>query len=81
MKNRTREICTSGTVRDEDGNILIYSANDRGDRGNVGIIRSPVRATILPDESRNAKELHHRRPQRVKMSHATHFVSTAGLPQ
>jgi hypothetical protein len=27
MKNRKREICTSGTVRDEDGNILIYSAN------------------------------------------------------
>ena len=26
MKNRTREICTSGTVRDEGGNILIYSA-------------------------------------------------------
>ena len=51
MKNRKREICTSGTVRDEDGNILIYSANDRGDRGNVGIIRSPVRALILPDLS------------------------------
>jgi len=34
-------------VRDEDGNILIYSANDRGDRGNVGIIRSPVRASLL----------------------------------
>ena len=49
MKNRTREICTSGTVRDEGGNILIYSANDRGDRGNVGIIRSPIRASILPD--------------------------------
>ena len=49
MKNRKREICTSGTVRDEDGNILIYSANDRGDRGNVGIIRSPIRASILPD--------------------------------
>jgi hypothetical protein len=31
-------------VRDEDGNILIYSANVRGDRGNVGIIRSPVRS-------------------------------------
>ena len=30
MKNRTREICTSGTVRDEGGNILIYSANDGG---------------------------------------------------
>ena len=27
MKNRTRENCTSGSVRDEDGNILIYSAN------------------------------------------------------
>jgi hypothetical protein len=27
MKNRTREIRTSGSVRDEDGNILIYSAN------------------------------------------------------
>jgi hypothetical protein len=26
--------------------------NDRGDRGNVGIIRSPVRASILPDRSR-----------------------------
>jgi hypothetical protein len=36
-------------TRYEDGNILIYSANDRGDRGNVGIIRSPIRASILPD--------------------------------
>ena len=26
--------------------------NVRGDRGNVGIIRSPVRASILPDRSR-----------------------------
>jgi hypothetical protein len=26
--------------------------NDRGDRGNVGIIRSPIRASILPDRSR-----------------------------
>ena len=26
MKNRTREICTSGSVRDEAGNPLIYSA-------------------------------------------------------
>ena len=29
MKNRKRETCTSGTVRDEDGNILIYSARPR----------------------------------------------------
>jgi len=55
MKNRTREICTSGTVRDEGGNILIYSANDRGDRGNVGIIRSPIRASILPDHNRRER--------------------------
>jgi hypothetical protein len=26
MKNRKRESCTSGSVRDEGGNILIYSA-------------------------------------------------------
>ena len=38
-------------MRDEDGNVLIYSANDRGDRGNVGIIRSPIRASILPDRT------------------------------
>ena len=30
MKNRTRENCTSGSVRDEDGNILIYSATYLG---------------------------------------------------
>ena len=28
MTNRKREICTSGSVRDEDGNILIYSARN-----------------------------------------------------
>ena len=55
MKNRTRETCTSGTVRDEGGNILIYSANDREDRGNVGIIRSPIRASILPDRTRHPR--------------------------
>src|SRR5271154_7316878 len=27
--------------------------NDRGDRGNVGIIRSPIRASILPDHLRH----------------------------
>jgi hypothetical protein len=29
MKNRKRETCTSGSVRDEDGNILIYSAPEQ----------------------------------------------------
>src|SRR6202030_4121695 len=33
MKNRKREICTSGTVRDEGGNILIYS--DRRDEAHT----------------------------------------------
>jgi hypothetical protein len=37
MKNRMRETCTSGTVRDEDGNILIYSAGS--------VIRSRCQAT------------------------------------
>src|SRR6266699_6834314 len=27
--------------------------NDRGDRGNVGIIRSPIRASILPNQQRH----------------------------
>ena len=31
MKNRKREICTSGSVRDEDVNILIYSAEQTVD--------------------------------------------------
>jgi hypothetical protein len=62
MKNRTREICTSGTVRDEGGNILIYSANDRGDRGNVGIIRSPIRASILPDHSGSSSRARFKMP-------------------
>jgi len=30
MKNRKRETCTSGSVRDEDGNILIYCSSCRG---------------------------------------------------
>ncbi len=37
MKNRKREICTSGTARDEGGNILIYSAaRKRGGGGGGG---------------------------------------------
>src|SRR5262249_39472735 len=31
--------------------------NDRGDRGNVGIIRSPIRASILPDHMRHQLDL------------------------
>ena len=49
MKNRTREICTSGTVRDEGVTSSSTRRMMREDRGNVGIIRSPIRASILPD--------------------------------
>jgi hypothetical protein len=35
MKNRKREYCTSGSVRDEGGNILIYSAAGVGRRGSA----------------------------------------------
>jgi hypothetical protein len=38
--------------------------NDREDRGNVGIIRSPVRASILPDRSTSAPS-HAQLPARV----------------
>ena len=35
MKNRMREICTSGSVRGEDGNILTYSARLLAERRQV----------------------------------------------
>jgi hypothetical protein len=44
MKNRTRESCTSGSVRDEDGNILIYSARERCGRPHAlaaGVRKAP----------------------------------------
>ena len=37
MKNRTREICTSGSVRGEDGNILTYSAVDAAEPGQAAL--------------------------------------------
>jgi hypothetical protein len=39
MKNRKRETCTSGSVRDEDGNILIYSAKSRRSSHMLGMAR------------------------------------------
>src|SRR5947208_11381817 len=36
MKNRMREICTSGSVRDGDGNVPIYSAANGAQRPQVG---------------------------------------------
>ena len=51
MKNRKREFCTSGSVRDEGGNILIYSAAWKrggvaaGGAGTAGRVR---RAATMP---------------------------------
>src|SRR5262249_48411483 len=62
VKNRMLEIGTSGSVRGRGGNIPTYSArgkpalrHDRGDDGNGGIIRSPQRAIVLPDNSHPVK--------------------------
>ena len=44
MKNRKRESCTSGTVRDEDGNILIYSA--RSHEGGAADTLGPAYANL-----------------------------------
>jgi lactam utilization protein B len=54
MKNRKREICTSGTVRDEDGNILIYSAiavTIYGDGASAGRNASERRANLEKDNA------------------------------
>jgi hypothetical protein len=54
MKNRTREICTSGTVRDEGGNILIYSAaRERG--GDVAVLGACAAAGDAGD--RNSRSI------------------------
>ena len=43
------------------GHAGVLDPTVRGDRGNVGIIRSPVRATILPDRQRSDTPAHWRR--------------------
>jgi len=49
MKNRKRESCTSGTVRDEDGNILIYSARPR-----LTVPRAPAAGVRKPPREETA---------------------------
>ena len=49
MKNRTRESCTSGSVRDEDGNILIYSA-----RPHTAMPRTPAAGVRKPPREETA---------------------------
>src|ERR1700730_1862959 len=58
MKNRKQEICTSGTVRDEDGNILIYSAKLRPEiRGGGG--GQAQQAILDVERNRGANQIHH----------------------
>ena len=52
MKNRKRESCTSGTVRDEDGNILIYSA--RPHEGVAAYTAGPAYANL---QGRDPREM------------------------
>jgi hypothetical protein len=55
MKNRKRESCTSGTVRDEDGNILIYSArHDKTLRSlsETASKKKPVRGSSAPSRKK-----------------------------
>ena len=49
MKNRKRESCTSGTVRDEGGNILIYSALSRAHYGREGTCGDSDSCTRIND--------------------------------
>jgi hypothetical protein len=47
MKNRKREFCTSGSVRDEGGNILIYSAaRESGGVASSGAAQQPAMPVI-----------------------------------
>src|ERR1700758_4352573 len=46
VKNRMREICTSGSVRGEAGNILTYSAFLLPQRGEIGGKGRPVAQAV-----------------------------------
>ena len=46
--------------------------NDRGDRGNVGIIRSPVRASILPDRRSSTSAFSHGQNPKRPLPKFTH---------
>ena len=52
MKNRMREICTSGSVRGGDGNIPTYSALDAPQRGEEALERGLVGEPDLRVEER-----------------------------
>src|SRR3974390_639384 len=56
--------------------------NDRGDSGNVGIIRSPLRATVLPDcGGRSANDRPYRDPSVVRVEEEPPFIEgkSAGI--
>src|ERR1700747_1716514 len=53
--------------------------NDRGDRGNVGIIRSPIRASILPDLEENARDGHQVKKIEIDIDALLHWCAARGL--
>jgi hypothetical protein len=61
MKNRKRETCTSGSVRDEDGNILIYSAAVLRENPPYGMIGG-IEETSASFEARSAPRSHPTEP-------------------
>jgi hypothetical protein len=74
MKNRTRESCTSGSVRDEDGNILIYSARP------PVYVASPCAAGIRnPSQKRLHELLAGQGPQASRVGGHGHRLAGRGL--
>jgi len=58
VKNRMREICTSGSVRGEGGNILTYSAVLLPQRREIGGEGRPVaQAVELAEECQPARRI------------------------
>src|SRR3974390_223110 len=50
--------------------------NDRGDSGNVGIIRSPLRATVLPDSEGVRQLTSLPRPERIPAARGTALLKS-----
>src|SRR5437660_9611023 len=50
VKNRMREICTSGSVRDGDGNAPIYSAFELSQCGKVGFEGCRLEGSLVGEE-------------------------------
>src|SRR5436189_4983186 len=67
VKNRMREICTSGSVRGEGGNILTYSALLLPQRREIGGNGRPVaQAVELAEEPQPARRVRVGEPRQAE---------------